>query len=111
MTLKQEAMRSMAFFQQVTGSCAALVVAGVLLAPTFAAAAQFDRGQALYENHCRSCHEDWAHDREDRQVVGSLDALRARVAAWSIHSGLDWSAEEVDDVTGYLNRRFYHLSK
>jgi len=111
MALIQEAMRSMAVFQRVTGSCAALVLAGALLAPAFAAAAQFDRGEALYENHCRSCHEDWAHEREERRVIGSLDALRARVAAWSIHSGLDWSAEEVEDVTGYLNRSFYHLSK
>ena len=30
-----------------------------LSAPGFAA--DFDRGRALYENHCQSCHEDLAH--------------------------------------------------
>jgi len=74
------------------------------------AAEPFDRGQTLYENHCQSCHEDWVHKREQARVVGSLDALRARVAGWSVHSGLGWSAEEIDDVTGYLNRRFYKLT-
>jgi hypothetical protein len=43
--------------------------------------------------------------------VVSLEALRARVGAWSMHSGLGWSAEEIDDVTGYLNQRFYKLTK
>jgi mono/diheme cytochrome c family protein len=95
--------------QRVSLRCAALLLAGVSLAST--AIAGFDRGQALYENHCRSCHEEWAHQREQGRVVGSLDELRARVAAWSVHSGLSWSAEEIDDVTDYLNRHFYRLAK
>jgi hypothetical protein len=36
--------------------------------------------------------------------------LRARVAAWSVHSGLNWSDEDVNDVTGFLNRRFYRFT-
>jgi mono/diheme cytochrome c family protein len=74
------------------------------------AAAEFDRGRALYENHCQLCHEDWAHTREGRVVV-SLDGLRARVVSWSVHSGLRWRAEEIDEVTEYLNRRFYQLTR
>ncbi len=77
-----------------------------LSAPT--AAADFERGQALYDNHCRSCHEVWAHTREHRTVT-SLAGLRARVAAWSVHAGLDWGKDEIDDVTDYLNRRFYRF--
>ena len=72
--------------------------------------AEFDRGQALYENHCMECHESWAHSREGRHVT-SLDALRKRVVAWSIHTGLGWRDEEVDDVTDYLNRQFYQLTR
>jgi mono/diheme cytochrome c family protein len=75
-----------------------------------ASLAEFDRGQALYENHCKECHESWAHTRDGRHVA-SLAALRARVAAWSVHTGLGWNGEDVDDVTAYLNRQFYRLSK
>ena len=72
--------------------------------------ADLDRGQALYENHCRFCHESWAHQRK-KQKIGSLESLRAWVASWSAHSGLNWSEEEINDVTRYLNRRFYRLTE
>ena len=71
-------------------------------------AADFDRGRALYENHCQSCHEDWAHTRGNRKVT-TIEDLRARVASWSVHSGLNWETEEITAVTRYLNRRFYQL--
>ena len=71
--------------------------------------AEFDRGEALYENHCKECHESWAHTREGRNA-NTLDGLRQRVAAWSFHSGLDWSDDEINDVADYLNRRFYQLT-
>lgn len=89
---------------QIAG--ALLALAASQAAP--AAAVGFDRAQALYENHCRTCHENWAHTRDGR-VVDSLAALRARVASWSLHSGLNWSADDIDDVTAYLNRHFYHF--
>jgi len=94
------------------GKCLGIVasVCTGLVFSSPASPAEFDRGQALYENHCRECHESWAHTREGRHVA-SLDALRKRVAAWSIHTGLGWSNEEVDDVTDYLNRQFYQLSR
>jgi mono/diheme cytochrome c family protein len=72
------------------------------------AAAEFDRGQALYENHCRECHESWAHSREGRHV-NSMDALRQRVTSWSVHAGLGWSSEDIDDVSDYLGRTFYNF--
>jgi hypothetical protein len=72
--------------------------------------ADFDRGRALYENHCRQCHDTWAHNPGSR-TVSSYEALRTRVASWSIHAALNWSAEEVDDVTRFLNRRFYQLER
>lgn len=71
-------------------------------------AEEFSRGQALYENHCQSCHADWAHTRSGRKVA-SAEELHRRVAAWSIHAGLHWSDEEVRDVADYLERNFYHL--
>jgi mono/diheme cytochrome c family protein len=89
------------------------IVAGVCVGLAFsspASLAEFDRGQALYENHCMECHESWAHTRDGRHVT-SLDVLRKRVAAWSIHTGLGWSDDEVDDITDYLNRQFYQLTR
>jgi mono/diheme cytochrome c family protein len=70
----------------------------------------FDRGEALYENHCQECHTPWAHTRENRKV-NSLEGLRSRVTAWSTHAGLDWGREEIDDVTDYLNVHFYQFTK
>jgi mono/diheme cytochrome c family protein len=76
----------------------------LLFAP--AAIAEFQRGQALYENHCRFCHESWTHEQVGSRIT-SIHALRQRVEAWSIHSGLGWGNKEIDDVTDYLNRHFY----
>jgi len=95
--------------QQKIPGIVAIVCAGLALSSP-ASLAEFDRGQALYENHCMECHESWAHTRDGRHV-NSLDVLRKRVNAWSIHTGLGWGDEEVDDITDYLNRRFYQLTK
>ena len=84
-----------------------LLAALLLFAP--ATYAEFERGQALYENHCRFCHESWAHKRVESRI-NSLHSLRQRVAAWSVHSGLGWGSDEIDDVTDYLNRHFYRLT-
>jgi mono/diheme cytochrome c family protein len=70
---------------------------------------EFDRGRALYENHCQGCHEALAHTRADREVK-SIAGLRARVSSWSVHSGLNWTDDEIDDVARYLNRRFYQIT-
>lgn len=86
----------------VFGAC----VFGLHAAPSLAE--EFSRGQALYENHCQSCHADWAHTRSGRQVA-SAEELNRRVAAWSVHAGLNWNAEEVRDVADYLERNFYHF--
>lgn len=93
--------------QKITNGLMAALLGLPLSAPGFTA--DFDRGRALYEHHCQSCHEDWAHTRNNRKVT-SIDGLRARVASWSVHSGLDWGVEEINAVTGFLNRRFYQLA-
>jgi hypothetical protein len=89
----------------------ALLIAASSGTPLFAPAAwaEFERGQALYENHCRFCHESWAHKREGSRIT-SLHSLRQTVAAWSVHSGLGWGDDEISDVTDYLNRHFYRLT-
>jgi len=72
-------------------------------------AQEFDRGEALYENHCKECHEALAHTRHGSRI-NSIGDIRKWVASWSAHSNLDWSSEEVGDVADYLNNKFYHLT-
>ncbi len=85
-------------------------ISGALAVPAVAAEEGFDRGEALYENHCRSCHESWVHTREGHRVQNIAD-IRSRVTAWSVHSGLNWSPEEIDDVSRFLAERYYKLEE
>lgn len=88
------------------------VLVGVFMlcsASTAVFAQEMSRGQALYENQCRSCHESWAHERKGRSVVTTREDLQRRVAAWATHSGLDWTGAEIDDVTDYLDQAYYHF--
>lgn len=86
-----------------TAMCALLAVVASSAGETF------DRGQALYENHCTSCHETAVHTR-DRHRATSVAELRNWVATWSFHAALGWTGEEIDDVTDFMNRRFYHFT-
>jgi mono/diheme cytochrome c family protein len=66
------------------------------------------RGQLLYENHCQDCHRSTLHVREQRRAA-TRTALRGWVAHWAQETRLDWSGADIDDVTDYLNRRYYRL--
>jgi mono/diheme cytochrome c family protein len=90
--------------------CALMMLNVPAAAAAAAAAAEFDRGQALYESHCGECHKSWAHTRVQRKVE-NVSELRERVVAWSAHTGQVWSAEDIDDVVQYLNRRFYQFTE
>jgi mono/diheme cytochrome c family protein len=86
-----------------------LIASGVLLlALTDARAENYERGQQLYENHCQACHASLLHSPVKGKVK-SFRELENRVSSWSIHAAKDWSAEEVRDVSYYLDRTFYHF--
>ena len=89
--------------------CMRMGLSAALLLYAQAVFSEFERGQALYENHCRVCHESWVH-KQDGSRINTISSLRQRVAAWSVHSGLGWGDDEIDDVTDYLNRHFYQLT-
>jgi mono/diheme cytochrome c family protein len=88
----------------------AAALAGVTVSVVALRAMEFDRGEALYENHCATCHDPQAHLAGEMRHVTTMADLRARVVAWSVHSGLNWSDEDVNDVTDFLNRRFYRFT-
>jgi mono/diheme cytochrome c family protein len=88
---------------------AALSVMALSALNTPLTAQEFDRGEALYNNHCKECHEGLAHMRPGSRI-SSRSEVRSWVASWSVHSGLAWSSEEVEDVADYLNGKYYHLT-
>jgi hypothetical protein len=92
------------------GKLPILFLAGCLavLASGRAQAENAERGQALYETQCIFCHESQVHLRAGHNVTNLAD-LQRRVQAWSWHAALGWSNEEIADVVGYLNQRFYHF--
>jgi mono/diheme cytochrome c family protein len=83
----------------------ALSLAGL---PAAEAAADAERGKILYETRCSACHASSVHKRSARKAK-SFDGLRAQVLRWSAEAGGNWSADEIDDVTLYLNQRYYRL--
>ncbi len=87
-----------------TLSAGLLFLAGI----TLAYAADYDRGQLLYENHCTGCHESQAHVRESRKA-DTRAALRTQIDRWRLVLDLSWSDGEIDDVLQYLNQRYYRF--
>lgn len=74
------------------------------LAPAYGADAE--RGRVLYETRCDLCHGASVHVREARRAT-SFEGVRAQVARWNAELGGAWSAVEINDVTVYLNNRYY----
>jgi hypothetical protein len=75
-----------------------------LAAPAYGADA--DRGRVLYEIRCNVCHDKSVHARHARKA-SSFDAIREQVVRWNTELGGAWSVEEINDVTLYLNDRYY----
>jgi len=89
-----------------------MIAATALLAviSTPAVAGDAGRGALLYENHCTICHTSVVHLRENHIAQSSAD-VRAQVLRWSTHLKLDWSEEEINDVTQYLSGSYYHFEQ
>ena len=89
---------------------AVMVSMALVLAQLSGAAIAADpvRGSALYETRCLACHASSVHKPGARKAK-SFDGLRAQVLRWSAEAGGNWSADEIDDVTLYLNERFYRF--
>lgn len=82
-------------------------VAGmVMLLATAEAKADSERGRLLYENHCTVCHTSVVHVREQRKAESRED-LQAWIRRWQEQLDLQWQGGEIEDVTEYLNERYY----
>jgi mono/diheme cytochrome c family protein len=97
--VEEEMMRGLAHCGFLAGlALASPVVAADLPNP--------ERGQALYENHCRVCHTSKVHRRYPPLAI-DLEALRYIVRVWVEEQNLRWSEDDIRDVVEYLNRNYY----
>lgn len=65
------------------------------------------RGAMLYDNHCIQCHTQQVHWREKRMAT-DWESLIAQVDRWQHASGLEWSKNDIEEVSRYLNDKYYH---
>lgn len=83
----------------------------LLFSITFAAsssAADIDNGAALHSESCTRCHDSTIYSREDKKVQG-LTQLGTQVRFCKDNLGVTWFDDEVDDVIGFLNNKYYHF--
>lgn len=71
-----------------------------------AVAAESPDPHALYEQNCLKCHGSEVYTRPDRKI-DSYPALARQVRQCETNLELRWFDEEVEAVTGYLNRTYY----
>lgn len=91
----------------VAASCSAMLVGCAILGHTaHAQSPEAYRGQLLYESTCVQCHAESVHNRKQR-IAQSFDDVRWYVTRWSKAAGKTWSADNIHDVTLYLNERYY----
>jgi len=64
------------------------------------------RGELLYATHCSACHTAKIHWRE-QELATDWNSLKVQVRRWQTSIGLEWSEEEITDVTNYLNAVHY----
>jgi mono/diheme cytochrome c family protein len=90
-----------------------LMVASVLLGGLLALASlaqTASRGELLYTTYCQACHATQVHWRTNKQAH-DWASLNLEVRRWQASGTLDWSDADIQDVTHYLNDRFYHFAK
>lgn len=82
-----------------------LLSAAALLS-TAAGAADLAKGKALHDSVCKTCHQSDYYTRKDR-IIHSAEALKKQVHGCQVGAGEEWSAEQIEDVTAYLNDTYY----
>jgi mono/diheme cytochrome c family protein len=87
---------------------ATIASAAALAAPPLPSP-ELQRGRALYETRCIGCHDRSVHQRESR-LARDFATLRAQVIRWNANAGGEWRTEEIDQVSAYLNERYYKFT-
>ena len=84
----------------------AIIAATCALSINVALAADIERGRALYETRCNVCHATGVHIRQSRKAV-NFEGIREQVVRWNRELGGTWGADEIDDVSVFINSRYY----
>jgi mono/diheme cytochrome c family protein len=88
---------------------AILAVASTLAFAVPAIAGDAARGGQLYSQQCQQCHAESVHSRVKRSAR-DFEGIREWVRHWVGVLKLDWAAEDVEDVTTYLNATYYRFA-
>ncbi|MDM0044441.1 cytochrome C [Variovorax dokdonensis] len=88
-----------------SGRAGAVCAFAVLMLAGGAACAQA-RGYMLYSQHCIECHTEQVHWRDGR-LATDWQSLNAQVRRWQAVARLNWSEEDIQNVTRHLNTRYY----
>ena len=68
------------------------------------------RGELLYSTHCIACHTAQVHWRDQKQAT-DWDTLEKQVRRWQAADMLQWSEDDINEVTRYLNDSYYHFTR
>ena len=88
----------------------ALLFVGSVSAQTPAPMPAPTRGELLYDTHCIACHTAQVHWR-DKKAATDWPSLRAEVRRWQASGQLNWSDEDITEVTRHLNQRYYRYTQ
>lgn len=64
------------------------------------------RGYMLYSQYCVECHTAQVHWR-DARLATDWKSLNLQVRRWQAVAFLNWNEEDIQNVTRYLNTRYY----
>jgi mono/diheme cytochrome c family protein len=82
------------------------------LAGTTALAQDPQRGKALYELNCLSCHYERIHKRDaSKSLVRTQAQLRVEVVNRAALTRQRFTIEDLDDIAEYLDRSHYRFRK
>ena len=79
---------------------------GSLLISSSAYAQDADQGEQLHASKCQTCHDSSVYTRANR-FIQNRAALQAQVSRCTKQVRADWTAQQIDDVVNYLDRKYY----
>lgn len=94
---------------RITTLLAAVLLLGLSPASFAQSGESLARGRLLYGTHCISCHAAEIHWRE-KKLATDWSTLKMQVRRWQNVAQLEWSDDDIEQVTAYLNATYYHFS-
>lgn len=93
-----------------------IIILGSISSPVFAAEdktmvlGNAKNGEKLHTKHCTACHKNEVYTRKNKNVK-SFSALAGRVKGCSGQVGANFTREQLQDVTKFLNSSFYKFKR